>query len=541
MNSKITFPKLATMLADDSGRSKRFSEDFLREFFSLISERLVAGEAVKVKGLGTFRVSRVEPRKSVDVTTGLPMEIAGHSKVVFIPAKEMAEAVNAPFEAFTAIEIGDDVEVSSLNEEDSLNIPLDDAKIALEEESNAIENAKDSIDETNTSLAEEKALVEEEVEFIEETEKYAEEVIFNQKDPEPSTDEVNINQDETETSANEADEELELEEEPIQKYEETPGADQSFDIAEVETDEDVETREPAESVVETDAEVILDDTYAEEDIDETDAEENLGETDAEERVTTDTEEPAVAETDTDDKSESGVETWQDEESETGEEAEEVDEERVGRACAIGSMPRFDTENEISGRRHWTKGFVMGMLACLFLIALAAGITALIVCPDRINTAIREAFASNTEVEEKVIETDISLSEDHNTVTPTLSDTDKDGIKATEEPTAATPEKIEVTKENEVPTQPSDAVVYDTISKTRYLTTMAKAHYGNYNLWPIIYEENKEKLGHPDRIRPGTPVVIPKLNKYGIDPFNKKDVEKIKQLGIDIYARYGKKI
>lgn len=71
--------------------------------------------------------------------------------------------------------------------------------------------------------------------------------------------------------------------------------------------------------------------------------------------------------------------------------------------------------------------------------------------------------------------------------------------------------------------------------------MAKAHYGNYHLWPIIYEENKAKLGHPDRIRPGTPVVIPTLNKYGIDPFNKNDVEKIKKLGIEIYARYGKKI
>ena len=94
---------------------------------------------------------------------------------------------------------------------------------------------------------------------------------------------------------------------------------------------------------------------------------------------------------------------------------------------------------------------------------------------------------------------------------------------------------------EVPTAPSDPVVYDTISTTRYLTTMAKSHYGNYNLWPYIYEENKAFLGHPDRIRPGTPVVIPKLTKYGVDPTNKDDIEKAKQLGVDIYARYGKKI
>lgn len=43
----------------------------------------------------------------------------------------------------------------------------------------------------------------------------------------------------------------------------------------------------------------------------------------------------------------------------------------------------------------------------------------------------------------------------------------------------------------VPTQPSDQRKYDTITKTRYLTTMAKDHYGNYHLWPYIYKENEK--------------------------------------------------
>ncbi len=121
MNNKITFPRLATLLADRSGRSKRFSEDFLREFFSLISERLEAGESVKIKGLGTFKLSKVEARKSVDVTTGEPMEISGHSKVVFLPAKELAAAVNSPFEAFTAIEISDDADITQLFKEEDVD------------------------------------------------------------------------------------------------------------------------------------------------------------------------------------------------------------------------------------------------------------------------------------------------------------------------------------------------------------------------------------------------------------------------------------
>lgn len=89
----------------------------------------------------------------------------------------------------------------------------------------------------------------------------------------------------------------------------------------------------------------------------------------------------------------------------------------------------------------------------------------------------------------------------------------------------------------VPTQPSDKKVYDTITKTRYLTTMAKDHYGNYHLWPYIYKENEKILGHPDRIRPGTKVVVPTLSKYGVNPDNKADIDKAKKLGNEIYARY----
>lgn len=132
MNNKITFPRLASMLADASGRSKRFSEDFLREFFMLISEQLEAGDSVKIKGFGTFRLSRVEPRKSVDVTTGQPMEISGHSKVVFIPAKELADAVNTPFEAFTAVEIGDNIDLQSI-ELDEIPQPQEDLESDIEE------------------------------------------------------------------------------------------------------------------------------------------------------------------------------------------------------------------------------------------------------------------------------------------------------------------------------------------------------------------------------------------------------------------------
>lgn len=98
-------------------------------------------------------------------------------------------------------------------------------------------------------------------------------------------------------------------------------------------------------------------------------------------------------------------------------------------------------------------------------------------------------------------------------------------------------RVDGQKELAPETKPSDKKVYDTISRTRFLTTMAKEHYGNFNLWPYIYEENKAFLGHPDRIRPGTRVVVPPLSKYGVNPNSKADIEKARRMGAEIYARY----
>ncbi len=105
--------------------------------------------------------------------------------------------------------------------------------------------------------------------------------------------------------------------------------------------------------------------------------------------------------------------------------------------------------------------------------------------------------------------------------------------------AGVPDMVEdVPADKVVPTQPSDPKpVYDTVTTTHYLTSMAKKYYGNYHLWPYIYKENEKILGHPNRIRPGTKVVIPDLSKYGVDPKNPKDIEKAKNMGAEIYKKY----
>lgn len=457
MNNKITFPRLATMLADASGRSKRFSEDFLREFFTLISEQLESGDSVKIKGFGTFRLSRVEPRKSVDVTTGQPMEISSHSKVVFIPAKELADAVNTPFEAFTAVEIDDNIDLQSI-ELDEIPQPREDVESDVEE--TIMEDITDYTPD-NEGMPEDESTPEEEVSDEGLTEKVLTEEYPVEKE-ESSEDETSVEEENT-----------------------------------VEDESQVEDNSPAEEENAVEDESALDD-----------------ECQAEEEVSV--------------------------EDDSHAEDEELAEDSQS-TCSIGGPVSYNRQQDSNIRKNWTKGFLMGMLACLVLIIAGVGITVFLIWPDQLKTEWHNFFSSKDNVEQN----DIKLAE----ATQTESSDVKGDEKLSENPDdtksldsePAEVGKPTVANEEKVPTPPSDAVVYDTISKTRYLTTMAKAHYGNYHLWPIIYEENKAKLGHPDRIRPGTPVVIPTLSKYGIDPFNKKDVEKIKKMGIEIYARYGKKI
>ncbi len=443
------------MLADDSGRSKRFSEDFLREFFSIISERLEAGESVKIKGLGTFRLSRVEPRKSVDVTSGKPMEISGHSKVVFIPAKEIAEGVNAPFEAFTSIEIGDDIDIDQLMsfEKTTEVEPTDEGE--FEEEDIMIPAEAENQDSMRVSFR--------------------------------STPTNFGNPD------NLKNEERQDELEDLEEFEEP---DNLIKIA-----DPIDYEEP-------------------DDLDEIEESEELGET---EETSEETQKPteAISSATTEESAEPRQETESSEKDETSDDSVDFEEEEF--------------QEEVSGKRNWIKGV---------LICFAAAIVALLA-----TFAVWYIFATN-DFNKRFNRESSSMAKgavDGFTVgkateSPEIEEADNQILLDTAQDEEEGTDEEELKAEfDEVPTAPSDAIVYDTISTTRYLTTMAKKHYGNYNLWPYIYEENKAKLGHPDRIRPGTPVVIPKLSKYGVDPNNAADIEKAKKMGVTIYAKYGKSI
>lgn len=140
MNNKVTFPELVEQVAQYANTSKRMSELFLKELFATISQSLIDGESVKVKGIGTFKLTEVSPRKSVDVNTGEEIEIPGHKKLSFAPDKDMAEAINQPFMHFETEILDDDVtddQLAAIDAGEPTEAPADDTPV--EEETAATE------------------------------------------------------------------------------------------------------------------------------------------------------------------------------------------------------------------------------------------------------------------------------------------------------------------------------------------------------------------------------------------------------------------
>lgn len=86
------------------------------------------------------------------------------------------------------------------------------------------------------------------------------------------------------------------------------------------------------------------------------------------------------------------------------------------------------------------------------------------------------------------------------------------------------------------TQPQ---ITDTVSTNRFLTTMSRKYFGEMIFWVYIYEENKEILGNPNRIRPGTIVKIPSAEKYNINRNDSASLAIAKLKAMEIYAPYEK--
>ena len=100
------------------GLKEEEATEFITAMFDIICEQLDAPDKqVKVKGLGTFKVTSVGARASVDVNTGERIIIEGRNKISFTPEVLLRDRVNRPFVQFETVVLNDGVDFSEIDRE----------------------------------------------------------------------------------------------------------------------------------------------------------------------------------------------------------------------------------------------------------------------------------------------------------------------------------------------------------------------------------------------------------------------------------------
>lgn len=108
----------ARELSEKYGLSLGDASDFVSAMFDVVKEELdSADSSVKIKGFGTFKVSAVGARASVDVNTGERIIIDGRNKISFTPEVLLRDRVNRPFVQFETVVLNDGVDFSEIDEE----------------------------------------------------------------------------------------------------------------------------------------------------------------------------------------------------------------------------------------------------------------------------------------------------------------------------------------------------------------------------------------------------------------------------------------
>lgn len=111
------------------------------------------------------------------------------------------------------------------------------------------------------------------------------------------------------------------------------------------------------------------------------------------------------------------------------------------------------------------------------------------------------------------------------------------IKLEESVEAEEPAAVEQPETPEPIVEKTAEPIVDTIAPGRFLTTMARIHYGRMEYWVYIYEANAAKLGHPDRLSSGTRVVIPSAESLGLKADDPDKIAEAERLATEIYARF----
>lgn len=139
---------LARILAEKNNMTISEAEAFIKQMFDVANGVMQADKQLKIRWLGTFKVTSVKDRESVDVNTGERIIIGGRDKITFTPDNILKEIVNKPFAQFETVVVNDGVDFSEIDRKfafeakEEVSAPSDEQQIAEESETSPVDKSE---------------------------------------------------------------------------------------------------------------------------------------------------------------------------------------------------------------------------------------------------------------------------------------------------------------------------------------------------------------------------------------------------------------
>lgn len=131
--SKSSLSVLAKAVASKRGLTQAEAERFIATMFEVAGAGIQEDKLLKMKWLGTFKITSVKDRESVDVNTGERILIEGRDKISFTPDNILKEIINKPFAQFETVVVNDGIDFSDIDEKFA-NMEREEEELQLQKE-----------------------------------------------------------------------------------------------------------------------------------------------------------------------------------------------------------------------------------------------------------------------------------------------------------------------------------------------------------------------------------------------------------------------
>lgn len=564
---EVNMKSLVDVFASKAKITKKEANAFVKAFQNIFIDALSKDKVLKITGLGSFKVTLVNERSSVDVNTGNPIKINSHYKIVFTPDSELKNIVNSPFAHLDTIIIDDVVDMSdgevnidtlsqdlknlSANHTVSSVPPVDEVKtdvqlIKTDNEADKVESPLEKLAEQaleiKSLLADIQGLSSDgqdtktdvipNPDINSESEIYPDTLVNSEK---KITHEIEIYPDtekdlQTETSEKErvisetentAQEDIMSDAEIVSKPENS--AEEEL-VSETDNITNDEIESEAENVLETDN--ISNDEI------ESDAEKKLG-------LERETESKTIPEVEIISKPEVISEVEKASESEEIHNSSELKEEK-NKSNSPDAEMLLAIRKEYQRKRRRRVAIILSILAIVLIIASALALDFYYngFVKQRFDTIFAMNKTPNYDVND-IDKTD-KLHHDNNVQESVVLTNDTsveivDIVQYNEQDTAFddTPDTKETSiEQTDIFNTPRVYTRFlDTIQmpKDSRLTLISLKYYGHRDFWVYIYEANQSRIPNPNVIVPGTTLYIPKVNGALIDSSNPQAIKYAREL------------